>query len=306
MNFKRGMTLAETLLVFIIVGIIASFTLSSLKPWEKQYKDAYMSIYNALKLSLYNGMVDKNEFPRKVSDLCDALVSYMNTGSESISCSSITSKGSNPTDEQLTAASSVILSNGMRMWFGGQNQYNCPDDSTKKCEYYTDDTSGADYFYVYVDLNGDNKPNTSAYSPKKLADIVGFALTDKYTVIPLGYPKIDMRYLQANVVYPPVNDDSSETVSEPMPFMKAQAMAFGYDGTAGNVRSASDPLTYVGTLNSPKEFGTGNFALNMSRTDISALKSAVEVDTIESQCAQTGDYSGATEPICRVEIFNYH
>lgn len=305
MNFRRAMTLTETLLVFIIIGIIASFTMSSLRPWERQYRDSYMRIYNVLKLALYNSMVDLNDFPRTKTSLCTKLVDYMNTAGNVTTCNP-QNLGNNPADADFTVDSSIILSNGMRMWLGSKDAFTCTDDESKTCEYFTDDATGVKYYYVYIDINGDTKPNTSVYSIKKPSDIVGFALTDQYTVIPLGYPKIDIRYLQAHVVYPPEDEDSKEIVSEPMAFFTAQAMAFGYDGDATKVRSVSDPLTYVGTKTEPKEWGNGNFALDFTREDIQTLKETVVADTIDAKCAQTEDYASATEPICRVEIFNYH
>ena len=79
MRFKRGMTLAETLLVFIIIGIIASVTIISVKPWERSYKHIYSRVYNALSIAIFNDMVDTGQFPAHATDFCKTLLKYMNT-----------------------------------------------------------------------------------------------------------------------------------------------------------------------------------------------------------------------------------
>ena len=300
MGFKKAMTLAETILVFIIIGIIATVTMSSLRPWEKQYHKMYARMYNALGTSIYNYMIDNNEFPRTTASLCNGLIQYLNTANNVTSCS-ITNLGSNPTDSNFSSSTPIILSNGVKLWFGGQNGYNCADDASKTCEYLT--YNGVNYFFVYLDLNGDNKPNTSQYNFKKLADIVPMAITDKYTIIPLSYPKLDTRYLQASVIYPSQSEDDEEFESEPMPYFKAQRLAYGYN----DIVLASNPLTYVEKDSKDFDWNIGsNFQIDFNNTDIKNLVDNIKPTQIDDRCSLTDYYSGATEPICRVEIFEKH
>lgn len=301
MRFKRGMTLFEAFLVFIVIGIIAVVTLITLKPWERQYYKMYSRVYESVNTALYNYIADRGEFPRTVNELCSAFATYMNTVNDISECS-VNNLGSNPVDADFTEASSLTLSNGVKLWFGGRNAYNCPDDNSKSCEYLT--YSGVNYFFVYADLNGDLNPNTIVYQFNKLSDRVPMAVTDKYVTVPLSYPKLDTRYLRTTVVYPPQSEDDEESTSEPMPFYKAQRLAFGF----GNIETPSNPLTYV--IKDDKDFDWNigsNFAIDFNNSNIQALTNTITPAEIDSRCSLTsGYYSGATEPICRVEINEYN
>ena len=238
MQNKKAFTLAELLFVFVIIGIIASVGMVTVKPWERAYKYSYMRIYNALSTAIYNYMTTTTEtepFPPTREKFCTALTKYINT---SQSCKRGTFLTDTPTEYSFTRKdkdATAYLSNGAKMWIAA-------DESNKPFTYtqqITDDISDTiRYYLVYIDLNGDVGPNTTVFSitgkTRRLPDIVAFAVTDKAIVIPLGYPKVDQRYLAAHLMYP-VTDEDDETItegerpSESMTYYEALVKAYGKD-----------------------------------------------------------------------------
>ncbi len=245
MRFKRGMTLAETLLVFIVMGIIASMTIISVKPWEKTYKHIYSRIYNALGIMIYNDMVEQGKFPESSVDFCKTILKYMNTSDhkQDIFCTTDHDVGPNPNFTEIDDNGDAVLynrdnfihlSNGSIIWYAGDTTNStCGTDSLQPCPfsykmYNGEDLIGSINFYlVFADLNGDKKPNSSNFAANSDADIVAFAVTDKYTIVPLGLPQVDMKYLQAHFAYPSENDEEEDVVSDPMTYRAAQVLAFG-------------------------------------------------------------------------------
>lgn len=265
MRSKRGMTLAETLLVFVIMGIVASLTIVSVKPWEKNYKQIYSRIYNALSVTIYNDMVDTGKFPETSVDFCETLLKYMNTSDnadpENI-CKNendITSKPdfSSPSKQYypfkdaaggIQPGKGIHLSNGSFIWFAGNSEH-------KPFKYELTGDSAVNFYLVFADLNGDAAPNSAQYTNQKRPDIVAFAVTDKFSVVPLGYPTIDMKYLQAHFTYPAENEEDEDIISDPMAFRAAQILAFGtgtpeesscpFEDTTNceTIKSTSNPMT---------------------------------------------------------------
>lgn len=253
MRFKKAFTLAEMMIVFIIIGIIIALGVTSVRPWEKAYKYAYIRMYHALSLAIYNHMVNsdgEDAFPRTRKEMCQALLEYINTSDnkKATECTDVASDylSENATNSDFASvAPNIRTSNGLYIWIGGKTS----NASGKSVDYLTlakefKDSAGKTYatdnvryFVVYVDLNGERTPNTATWSKDKMADIVAFAVTDKYIVIPLGYPMVDSRYMEANVVYPTIdtdaNDEASENytgdedvVSEPMTYYEAMVKAY--------------------------------------------------------------------------------
>ena len=114
------------------------------------------------------------------------------------------------------------------------------------------------YFVVWVDLNGDRRPNTTAWSEKKPADVVPFIITTAGKVIPAGAPILDNRYSTVRIQYP-VGSDLKYS-RESMTFLQGQVKAYNNrqypsyelfsiinsiftDGTNGNILYTSDEFT---------------------------------------------------------------
>ncbi len=295
MRFRQAMTLTETLLVFVIIGIIASFTLNSMKPWEKSYKYIYSRMLNALNTSIYNNMANTGKFPETTTDFCKALLEYMNTPGNlvpSVVCAEASTLGNNPAS--FDASKGIKLTNGAIMWIGGNEE--------NKYFTYTYNDNNVYYYLVYVDLNGSAAPNSPAVHQNTLADVVAFAVTDKFTVVPLGVPEYDTRYLQAHVVLPAENEDEEDIVTDPMPYVEAKRRAFGFgltDGTA--ILSVSEPMTLDLQSQLPE---TSPFRIDYSDTKVTSLLEGI---SLEGGCDISGsDYATWNDPICHIKIYDYH
>lgn len=346
MRNKRGFTLEETLLVFIIIGIVASLAISSVKPWEKSYTKVYSRIYNALAITAYNDMVQNIKFPENSDEVYKALARWMNTGSsenntkcknrksQEANCSNI---GKNPNDNTFKGITTygLPISNGSIIYVGGQND-------GKPFEYIID-TNKLLFYLIVVDLNGLRGPNTAVYNENKLPDIVAFAYTNKFTIVPLGHPTHDMRYLQTHFVQPPPDDNSDEIISDPMPFRAAQIFAYGTDVpdfTEGDPNNTIRPVKLISepmTLNFQHELWEDNnnvcqgspFCVNWSdyngqtafiQSDVTpnikwlygncshtpgepCSTNSQSLERIRPEC-DTSD--GYVTPPCSIKIYDYH
>lgn len=330
MRFKKAFTLAELMIVFIIIGIIIALGVSTVKPWEKAYKYAYLRIYNSLSLAIYNHMIntnDDNAFPEDADKLCEALLEYINTAEHIDDPAAFCKSGKHFGDASPTAADftedalkdkvTIVASNGVRLWIGAKNNGIEHSMTAKQNIGGTEEEDKVKFFYVYADLNGDRKPNTPVWSPNQMADIVAFAITDKYIVIPLGYPEVDSRYLEAHVVYPTFDSatgeedtssysDDEEVTSDAMTYYEAKVQAFDLNDDGTIDTSIGNVMTY--DFNS--EFSNNNpFKVKHPdggyKDDVKENYNAYyETDPKfdEDQCTSTG----YTEPICNVKIYDYH
>lgn len=249
MKKNKAFTLGEVLVVFVIIGIIASISMITIKPWEKAYKYSYMRIFNALSISIYNYMATAagtDAFPTTPKEFCNALITYMNTANDAQHgvnpCNYTTANdsylGNTPTVDDFREGGKnpkILLSNGAKLWIGADLANNAPFSYTQIFGITSDTVK---YYLVYVDLNGDNKPNAISYNAsgltRKLPDIVAFIVTDSFTVIPLGYPKVDQRYLSAHIMYPVTEEDDEasaegERPSDAMTYYEALVGAYGKD-----------------------------------------------------------------------------
>lgn len=248
---KRGFTLGELIMVFVIIGIIATVGVTTLKPWERAYKHAYTRIYNGLATAIYNYIVttpNNSGFPSTPSGFCNALLVYLNTADDAANnpttnpCNLSGDKndflGNTPTAADFLKDGKnpkIKLSNGAYLWIGAdfsENEDGAPFSYTQTIDSTTDVIK---YYLVYADLNGDMGPNTPQFktvsSKVRLPDIVAFAVTDKFSVIPLGYPKVDQRYLSAHIMYP-LNEeddltDAGDKPSDSMTYYEAIVGAYG-------------------------------------------------------------------------------
>lgn len=351
MNFRRGMTLAETLLVFIIIGTIATVTVSSVRPWEKPFKRTYMSMHSAMTNMLYNHMINTNKFPEDTKELCKVFVTWLNTtdhvkaSDADTYCTNKINNTNDPLDihdypaigdepstfinERAKGGKGAInFTNGTRIWLGGANNGK-PFVTMGKPPSGPDEQEIVTKFYiVYLDLNGESGPNepingcavNDISCKKKMRDIVAFAFTDKYVVVPLGWPTLDIRYLQANYVIPSNGeDDDTDFVSEPMTFMEAKINAFGKynQNDKTHIVYNNNPMTFsldkyyeeTHWENVPSDYTysqrlnpTFFFLLN-SRYEKLQQMTGINMGDINPNCEPAED---STEPVCNVKIFEYH
>ncbi len=300
MRFKKAFTLGEALLVFIIIGIIAAIGMSTVKPWQKSYKYSYSRMYNALSLAVYNHMINSTEeesFPDTADMFCLALLDWINTSNNATACEG-SNVGLNPTtfdDDKVR----FTASNGTKIWIGSN-----PDDSPFVLSQHIDATTidTVRYYMVFVDINGDRGPNTPEWKKTQMADIVAFAVTDKFKVIPLGYPEVDGRYLTAHVVYPALETTYSdnmatdsftgdeEIVSDPMSYYEAKIKAYGNSVIAGNIE----------TYDFRSIFGANNSYFKVDNYN-DYYETPPQFDSVSCQFQADNP-----EPVCNVRIYDYH
>ncbi len=344
MRLKKAFTLAETLIVFIIIGIVASVGVSTVKPWEKAYKYAYSRMYNALSVTMFNYMTtqaisDTDAFPANSGEFCCALIEYMNTAGDKVYANSaikqdacpkqhgkfnpgalhVCSKADlekDPTPDKFetnnTGIKMLKFSNSTYMWFASADR-KLPFSATFTDSLGTETTFK--YYIVFVDLNGNRKPNTPQWTNNVSPDIVAFAVTDKYAVLPLGYPQFDTKYLAAHVVYPAINDtedgnsDDTETLSDVMTFYEARVRAYALNITDKEIISANDlfSVDYEDLINLSDSTAQKHFF--RIKNIANRYETAPTFD--EALCQQEilnddGTKTKLKQPICEVKIFDYH
>ena len=153
---KHAMTLAELIVVFAIIGIVATMTLYTAKPLDKSIKYAYAKAYDTLGVAFYNartvlpkylgqpaeGM--EGDWPTTSENFCKMLLEYINykdtcTGGGCVgkaipldrenndfkvaNCSADTISVTGYTAEQLNPILNstnphFIAANGMKFWIG--------------------------------------------------------------------------------------------------------------------------------------------------------------------------------------------
>ena len=322
MNKKTAFTLGEILVVFLIIGIVASVGMMTVRPWEKGYKYSYTRIFNALSVALYNHMATEagsEAFPSTPENFCNALISYINTSNNAQNESEINpcnlNEGQNsylddkPTREDFIKGGKypkIRLSSGAKLWIGANN--GAPFSYTQEINSTTTDV--VRYYIVYADLNGDIGPNNMTYrisaNLDKLPDIVAFIVTDNYTVIPVGYPKVDQRYLTAHILYPATEEDDetsaeNDKVSDGMTYYQALVGAYGI---SPKIVTLGIQRTYDIENSLPDD---SVFKL----TDVDKLNEYTNNPTFDSVICGDGESSSTivdngTDSHCDIKIYNYN
>ena len=315
MKKNKAFTLAEVAIVFVIIGIISVLAISTVKPWDKAAKYAYMRMYNAIGVATYNHTLKESAsaaFPENATKLCEALVDFMNVSSnESDNCKG-TILDKDPDDATFDPESAsyatpmFTTSGGAYVWIGADTaNSNKPFVYTKT--FSTGDTDTINYYVVFVDLNGSKGPNSSAWDSEDIADVVAYIITDRFIVVPLGYPEIDTRYLVANIVLPSqaelnagtaeadIGNDDKEIISEGMSFYEAKVKSFGTVS-----ETDQSPLPVYGevlTYDFSKDFeDTSSFKID------DYFKYFPAPPTKDSRCS----VSGYDSSVCSIKIFEYH
>lgn len=228
-NFKNkiGFTLAETLICLAIIGIVAVSTITAAKPMtEKATRIAYTNAYEGLSTAFYNSMIkitNTDNHPFKGDEengkvLCERLTEQIANVVLDCNAKVIDDKGNKFENNQIR----FISANGYRFYISKKMK-------TKEYRFGDDEKYVTEFYLVYVDINGDKKPNRLEYDEKSLSDIFAFALLDTGMTVPLGLPEYDMHYMQAKMAY---NNKYSEIVlaEPPLPYYMAKNAAWGcYD-----------------------------------------------------------------------------
>ena len=254
---KKAFTLAETLLVLLIIGVVSAATVMTIKPGDKALKYSYSSAYNGLSDSFYNVILNNSQSdifaakgPKK---LCEGLTEYITTLETNCSDSNVVGLKADSFEDKNIQFVSV---NGMRFYFSERN------DITYKID--TEDKK-LKYFMVYVDTNGKKKPNRLGNDPvaeasnkKSLpSDIFAFALLETGKTVPLGLPEIETKYMQARLAF--YNGQADIEYAEPsLPYYLAKNVAWGcYDDIPDGVLSEEEKGNKL-LFNDPEEPHTMN------------------------------------------------
>ena len=221
MKKEKAFTLAELMMVFVVIGIIASIAVVTIKPFEKSVKYLYYRMYNVINTAIYNAMFTRAEFPVDSNDFCTALLEFINSNENHCDIARNVSLSDTEYPEDKVQ---IFASNGVRLYIAA-NADGSPFTHTEV------ETSGISvtykYFVVIADLNAEKGPNTAQWKENEMADIVAFVVTDSTEVVPVGYPEVDTRYMFARVVYPPVDDDPESNLSEAVSYYEAKNRAWG-------------------------------------------------------------------------------
>lgn len=193
------------LIVIGIIGVIIVIMLALVKPGQSVLKLQYYGAYNTLATASYNiyeKALDENKIMYENTELCAHLRDYINNNSQ-YSCNesyvNLNGKNFNTGNIQF------IASNGM-VFYMSQSFF----------------LDGKKHRIVWIDINGKRHPNTAKWTENVPADIVAFDITDTGEVVPLGYPKVDPRYMTAKVVF-------TDEITKPQitTFYQSQNIAFG-------------------------------------------------------------------------------
>lgn len=209
---KKAFSLVEILIVIGIIGIVSVAMITTLKPRELEVRYLYLSSYKFLKDACDNILMDAEhaepaqEFPMNPNAFCNALIGYINIVPGTNKCSAAKPAYSATTFSEAWTPS-FIASNHMRLYVSNATTIN-----------------GKAHIIVWVDLNGDRKPNTSKWKQNKVADVVGFDVDADGDITILGYPRIDTRYLVAKIYYS--SGEIGDEFSKKMTFYEAQKRAF--------------------------------------------------------------------------------
>lgn len=236
----KALNLAEVMIVMMVISVV---TVSAIqvnrhleekltgKLYAKAYKTLSLASFNIQQeVAVYNtkknmeakekglsgaAKNDLKRFPNigynesiTSESLCVALKDYMNAQTSSCSITSV-STGYITEDFSLKDETPSFLgTDGMRYYITDLGSGN----------------SANKFFLVFVDLNGERKPNTIMANKTK-PDTVPFLIhTDTGDVVPAGYPVYDPKYVQARIIYS--SPDEEYDFSVPMPFYNAKQLAY--------------------------------------------------------------------------------
>lgn len=294
----KAFTLAEFSVMLFVMSIVVLVTITTQKPFDKALSMAYNKAYRTLYYAAYNIGLDltaAETFPvGNAVTLCNKLADetdgYINALHDSIFCdigaTAITDLNA---DSFTTLNRQFISTNGMIFYIATP----VSGLGFLRSVTYNSSTTNLYYCVVYVDLNGDQGPNTATWSQNQMADIVAFVVTQEGEVWPIGYPTVDTRYFSARVKYP----DDADGYSKPMSYRDAKYAAWGNVTNPSNRQSIDFMYNPTNT-----DFASSTLLINSA-----LFPSPPSVDTANGCVANsaTGVIPVVASP-CDVEINQYY
>ena len=255
---KSAFTIPELLIFMTIVGVVSVTMMSVIKPTERYLPYAYYNAYNALSTAAMNiredaldnnlqndETIDINDrfFPGDPSteqteetaarELCKKLAikastadeyGYINTTENRCDSKEFIPVASTGAFSDIADVGGYAFraSNSMLFYISKPGLLDVEDDLITTAE---KTKTRVNYFIVWVDLNGDRRPNTATWSARKSADIVPFIVTTGGQVLPAGGPITDIRYTTARVQY--ATDTMNRYLPRSTTYLEAQIRAYG-------------------------------------------------------------------------------
>jgi prepilin-type N-terminal cleavage/methylation domain-containing protein len=151
---KRGFTLAEVLITLGIIGVVAALTMPTLvSNGKKQGMASKLAVTtNAIENAMMEILSNESE-----NDLTSAGFA----SNTSMLSNYLKTIGSAPDSHSLSPKASWVTQNGAYI-------------------YYTNSNTNGYVGDIYIDVNGDDKPNTAGI------DYFGFGLRENGTLVPMG------------------------------------------------------------------------------------------------------------------------
>ena len=284
MKIKKGFTLAEIAIVFVVIGIITSVTVNTIKTYQKTGKILYARAYQTVATINYN-ILDEQTYPEDAKSMCTAYASIMNNILNNCTKTGVTPYASTTkdTNAQISSLDYPISTNTMIKASNSMNFY----FSERRALSFTTEEGIAislKYFLVFVDLNGDLAPNKIITTPKdKFSDLVYFAIFSDGNTIPMGRPTLDTTYLPTRITYPADATHEDEYYSKTMTYWEAIQKAYGKDLTK---------KIYNGSINN----------INMDGIVFSSSPLKITIPAI----TETDSHCNLTEIDCVVEPIEYY
>lgn len=254
---KSAFTIPELLMFLTIVGVVSAAMMSVIRPSERYLPYAYYNAYNALSTAAMNikedsinnnldghesipeedkffpgamSSEDENYAKTSAQELCKKLAIDAKTAEEygyinttEYKCASFTplsANGTFPDSADIDEYAAFRATNSMLFYISERGTLDVQDDLLK-----LENKVLVTYFIVWVDLNGDRRPNTAVWSDGKPADIVPFIVTTAGHVLPAGGPIADLRYTTARVKYG--TDITERYLPRSTTYLEAQIRAYG-------------------------------------------------------------------------------
>lgn len=261
--------------------------------------------------------------------ICQRLLEYINVSEGQVNCGAIPidpNGDDSQFDGNLNADGHLAFkgSNSQRFYFGKKPADITIHGEKVKDRHGNEVDAKLGWFIVYVDLNGERGPNSTAVTGSgktaKSPDIVAFALTDQGQIAPIGLPRVERKFLTAKVGYPhtyctseyqmtyhctsPEDERIEKRFSNTMTYDEAVRRAWGVTKTyqeADTIDFTKEP----GVLNSIRTQYTTKFmpTLPVAGVDIhDSNKKSDATDGLPGDCVE----GKPLENPCKVLIEKYH
>lgn len=245
---KSAYTLAEMMLVFGLIGILAIFSIGSIKSREDKYAkmmynkthfNLITAVYN-IRLELQREVENNPSDPNRQtidllsdSEFCNELVKWLNVSSKSLNrCNDnnvmvdhagtrIVTKGEK---DNVPQNYKFVTTNGINWFMAPMFLEQVPQGAEPKR-----------HRVIWIDINGSYGYNTADCSQHLRCDRFAFDIVNEQYVLPLGFPKLDRGYAKAVAKYPLDLDHPEWAQTEIGSYYEEQCATFGcFAGTEEN------------------------------------------------------------------------